>query len=108
MTNCDQFLTKRADVLGDLLTQFTIHLDSTATRDQFNWARIRNAAGTYYSNRKSKFYLDALIEHGYWNFQNLGVNRDTNEISFVTNARIKIKDFRQLGKKLLTQCWMSI
>ena len=37
-------------------------------------------------------YLDALIEHGYWNFQNLGVNRDTNEISFTTNARIRIKD----------------
>ncbi len=68
------------------------NLDPSATRDQFNWARIRNAGGAYYSNRKSQLYLDALIEHGYWNFQNLGANRDTNEISFTTNARIRIKD----------------
>ena len=70
----------------------SINIDSSKTRDQFNWARIRNAGGAYYSNRKSQLYLDALIEHGYWNFQNLGVNRDTNEISFTTNARIRIKD----------------
>ena len=72
--------------------------DSTNTRDQFNMARIRNAAGAYYSNRKSQFYLDALVEHGYWNFQNLADNVDTTEISFVTNARIKIKDFVLLNE----------
>lgn len=71
----------------------TINIDSLTTRDQFNWARIRNAGGAYYLNKKTQFYLDALIEHGYWNFQNLSRNIDTNEISFVTNARIKIKDF---------------
>jgi hypothetical protein len=71
----------------------SIYIDSSETRDQFNLARIRNAGGAYFSNRNSQFYLDALIEHTYWNFQNLGVNRDTNEIGFTTNARIRIKDF---------------
>jgi len=87
-------ITNRVYRESDFLSPIynSINIDSLNTRDQFNNARIRNAGGVYYSNRKTQFYLDALIEHGYWNFQNLGRNLDTNEIGLVTNARIKIKD----------------
>lgn len=88
-------ITNRVYLESDYLDLIynSIYIDSANTRDQFNLARIRNAGGVYYSNRKSQFYLDGLIEHGYWNYQNLGKNIDTNEIGLVTNARIKIKDF---------------
>jgi hypothetical protein len=60
-----------------------LNIDSTETRDQFQLARITNAGG-YYLNT-SKFKVEALIQHGYWRFQNLGVNRDTNEIELQGN-----------------------
>lgn len=94
-TNHHYSITNRKYFESDYLIPIydTSYLDSMYTEDQFNLARIRNAGGAYYSNRNSRFYLDALIEHGYWNYQNLGNYVDTNEISFITNARIKIKDF---------------
>lgn len=70
----------------------TTFIDTTHTRDQFNHARIRNAGGVYFSNRKNSFYLDGVIEYGYWNFQNLGTNFDTTEIGLVSNARFNWND----------------
>lgn len=61
-----------------------LNIDSNETRDQFQLARINNAAG-YFFKAKS-FKVEALIQHSYWRFQNLGVNRDTNEIEFAGNV----------------------
>jgi len=75
-----------------------VFIDSITTRDQFNWASISNAGGVYFSNIKSRFYIDGLIEHTYWGFQNLGKYTDTNEINLVSNARIRVKDFELRNK----------
>lgn len=61
-----------------------LNIDSNETRDQFQLARINNAGGYFFKTRK--FKVEALIQHGYWRFQNLGVNRDTNEIEFQGNV----------------------
>ena len=67
----------------------SIYIDSNNTSDQYNVAQINNGAGVYFSSRK--FYIDALLEHGYWRYQNLGLNTDTNEVDFTSNAFLHLK-----------------
>lgn len=68
-----------------------IYIDSFATRDQFQTARINNAGGYFF---KADFLkVEALIQHGYWKYQNLGKYRDTSEIDFQGNVEIKIRQF---------------
>ena len=80
-----------SDTLQSIYTNTFI--DTMQTSDQSNFASIRNAAGLYYSKIKSRFYIDGQISHTYWDFQNLGIHTDTNEIGFLSNARIKLGQF---------------
>lgn len=76
----------------------SIYIDSFNTRDQYNLAQINNGAGAYFSNRK--FYIDALLEHSYWDYQNLGLHTDTNEVDFTSNAFLHLK-FLKIENELL-------
>lgn len=60
-----------------------VNIDSNLTRDQFQLARISNSGGYFFKSNLLK--IEALVQHSYWKFQNLGVNRDTNEVEFQTN-----------------------
>ena len=68
-----------------------IHIDSLKTRDQFQLARINNSFGYFFKSKK--IAIDALLQHGYWRFQNLGTNRDTNEVEFQCNIATKVRNW---------------
>ncbi len=69
----------------------TINLDSNSTRDQYQLAKIRNAGGYYLSTNFLK--AEALIQHAYWDYQNLGRHRDTSEIEFQGNIGVRFLNF---------------
>lgn len=75
-----------------------INIDSTETRDQYNLAQISNGAGVYFSSRK--FYIDGLLEHTYWDYQNLGLHTDTNEVDLTSRAFLHLK-FLKIENDLL-------
>lgn len=68
-----------------------INLDTNTTRDQYQLAKINNAGG-YYLKTKS-FKAEALIQHSYWDYQNLGRHRDTSEIEFQGNVGFTFSNF---------------
>lgn len=55
------------------------NIDSTSTRDQYRFASITNGVGGYLKNNKMFFNL--LLNHKYWDYQNLGNHMDTNELN---------------------------
>lgn len=65
--------------------------DIISLRDQYQDAKISNGAGVFLNNKTISF--DALVLHNYWRFQNLGTNRDSNEISFHGDFLIKRNRF---------------
>jgi len=82
-------------VYSEIDTVFGIYnavfIDSFSTRDQFNLASITNGGGIYFMNQQ--LYIDAIINHTYWDYQNLARHRDTSEISFSSSARANWKGF---------------
>lgn len=57
----------------------TINIDSSTTRDQFQDAKFKNSIGIF--GESNQFSASVFVSHRYWRLQNLGRNRDTNEIS---------------------------
>lgn len=57
----------------------TINIDSSITRDQFQDTKLKNSIGIF--GESKQFSASMFISHRYWRFQNLGRNKDTNEIS---------------------------
>ncbi|MBW7867799.1 MAG: hypothetical protein H3C31_05680 [Brumimicrobium sp.] len=75
----------------------TLYIDTLATRDQYQTGRISNGAGFYFSS--PYFQIDATINHSYWRNQNLGVNRDTNELFVHSNLSATFKNKFFLGNE---------
>ncbi len=71
----------------DLVSNFNIN--QYKTRDQYRLASIRNSAG-FYTKTKGLF-LDLLLQHRYWDYQNLGKHIDSAEINFTSLLELKIK-----------------
>ena len=69
--------SEKSDTLYQLYPE--INLDSTTTNDQFQDAKLQNGAGLFFDRKNVS--LAGGIFHRYWRFQNLGTNKDTNEIS---------------------------
>ena len=65
--------------------------DSTQTRDQYRLASIETAGGVYFKSKSTKF--DILLQHKYWDFQNLSKHRDTNEINITSTLDFKSNKF---------------
>lgn len=64
---------------GDLDALYsTINIDSLTTRDQFNVANIRNGLGAYF--RTASILAQAHVDYNYWRYQNLGDEKDSNEL----------------------------
>ncbi|MDC3252902.1 putative porin [Crocinitomicaceae bacterium] len=76
----------------------SVYIDTLRTRDQFNWGQLRNAAGMYFSDRKNFVYLDGMLQHEYWGFQNLGSTYDTNEVSLLSSARFRWKSLKFVNR----------
>lgn len=82
-----------AEQLLDLVDIDTFFIDTNGTtRDQYQTAKISNGAGVYFNS--PIFKIDASINQQYWRNQNLGVNRDTNEIYLHSNL------WASLGRRL--------
>lgn len=70
--------------LTDLTIVDTFFVDTNGTtRDQYQTARFSNGAGVYFNS--PAFQIDATLNHSYWRNQNLGINRDTNEVFLHSN-----------------------
>lgn len=67
------------------------NIDSMETRDQYRLASVRNSAGFY--SKAKRLYIDALVQHRYWDFQNLSIHHDTNELNFTSKLRFDHKVF---------------
>ena len=67
------------------------NIDSMKTRDQYRLASIRNSAGIYY--KQKRIYIDFLLQHRYWDYQNITKHRDTNEINATSSLRFDTKQF---------------
>ena len=65
------------------------NIDSVKTRDQYRLASIRNSSGLYLKSKKT--YFDFLIQHRYWDYQNLGIHHDTSEINLTSTFQIDLK-----------------
>ena len=68
-----------------------IYIDSFSTRDQYNLAEISNGAGLFLKTKS--FYVDGVVNHTYWDFQNLGEHRDTNELFLSSFLNLDWKGF---------------
>lgn len=68
-----------------------INIDTNSTRDQYQIAKVSNAGG--YFLKTNFLQAEALIQHSYWNYQNLGRNRDTSEIEFQGNIGFHFGNF---------------
>lgn len=68
-----------------------INYDSLQTQDVWNHPSIANAAGVYFLNKKSGFYLDGTIQHRYWNSWDVRDLRDTTEIDLQSELRFEWK-----------------
>ena len=80
-------ITSREYTEIDLVSNFNIN--SSKTRDQYRLASIRNSFGVY--TKTKGLFLDFLIQHRYWDYQNLGSHVDTSEINFTSLLEINIK-----------------
>ncbi|WP_107039172.1 putative porin [Brumimicrobium mesophilum] len=81
------------DQLTDLSVIDTFYIDTSGkTRDQYQTAKFSNGGGVYFNSPGLK--IDATINHQYWRNQNLGANRDTNEVYLHSNL------FAALGSRL--------
>jgi len=82
------------ETVSDVTAIDTMYIDTNGyTRDQYQTSRISNGAGFYFDSKP--FKVDATINHSYWENQNLGVYRDTNEIFLHSNL------WTALGRKIL-------
>lgn len=70
----------------------SVYIDSFTTRDQYNVAKIANGAGLYFSS--DKFYIDGVLDYAYWDYQNLGIHRDTSEIGIGSNLALNFNSLK--------------
>lgn len=57
--------------------------DSIITNDQYRYASILNGAGVYLKN--NQLFWNVLINHKYWDYQNLGNHIDTSELNITSD-----------------------
>ena len=65
-----------------------VFIDSFATRDQYNVAKILNGAGVYFS--RNEFYIDGVLDYAYWDYQNLAIHQDTTEFGIGSHLALNI------------------
>lgn len=66
-------------------------IDSLTTRDQYRFASLQNGVGFYVKNKN--LFTDLVLLHRYWDFQNLGIHHDTNEIKIASLLIFNYKKF---------------
>ena len=71
---------------------FNANYDSTQTHDQYRLAGISNGAGIYI--KSTKLCFDILIQHKYWDYQNLGTHKDTSEVNLTSSIEYNTRNIR--------------
>ncbi len=83
------------EVTSRVYTETSIYsnwnISEFATRDQYRIASIRNSAGFF--TKKKGLYLDVLLQHRFWDYQNLGMHKDTNEVNLTSTLQFIKKNF---------------
>jgi hypothetical protein len=74
---------EQSDTLAQMYNQ--INLDSTETYDQFQWSQVGMGIGGFFTSRS--WLLTTGLDFNYWNFQNLGLYRDTVEVNFTGDLK---------------------
>jgi hypothetical protein len=80
--------TEESDSL--FLLYASINKDSLITNDQHQWSQIANGVGAFWKNDFHFLTLGSTLR--FWNFQNLGIYRDTVELNMVANYTYKRND----------------
>jgi hypothetical protein len=80
---------EQSDTLAQMYNQ--INLDSTETNDQFQWSQVGMGVGGFFSS--PSWYLNAGVDVNYWNFQNIGLFRDTVELNLSGNIIYHLSDW---------------
>ena len=80
--------TEKSDSLSLLYS--SINKDSLVTNDQHQWSQIANGVGVFWKNDFHFLTFGPTLR--FWNFQNLGIYRDTLELNLVANYAYKRKD----------------
>lgn len=57
----------------------SIYIDSTETRDKYNYAQFNNGLGVYFSS--PKLYVDGIVDYGFWRVNNLNNSFDSTELN---------------------------
>jgi hypothetical protein len=81
--------TERDD-LASIYSQ--INIDSSNTRDQYQVAKISSGAGLFFQSKL--LTSEVLINHTYWDYQNLARHNDTNELQLEWNLFGTWRNFR--------------
>lgn len=66
-----------------------VYIDSFTTRDQFQVAKLTTGIGTFLQFKN--FTNELLINHTYWDYQNLARHNDTSEVVFEANTELIFK-----------------
>ncbi len=69
-----------------------VFIDSFSTRDQYNLNELGNGAGAYFASKR--FYIDGLLKHVYWDYQNLGSHTDTHEVDLTSSAFLHLNSLK--------------
>ncbi len=80
-------ITSREYTETDILSVFNIN--QFKTRDQYRLASVRNSLGVY--TKTKTLFLDVLLQHRYWDYQNLGNHIDTTEVNLTSALEIKFR-----------------
>lgn len=75
---------------------FDYNYDSTNTNDQYRYASVLNGAGLYFKSKQ--LFLNVLMNHKYWDYQNLSRHSDTSEINITSDFHFQSKNFELSNK----------
>lgn len=81
--------SESSDSLAQMYSQ--INMDSTNTYDQFQWSNTGLGLGAFFQSEN--WLMTSGVELNYWNFQNLGLYRDTVELNLTGNFIYHLKDW---------------
>lgn len=68
-----------------------VNIDSLTTRDQYQVAKLSTGAGLFYQSKL--LTSEVLVNHTYWDYQNLARHNDTNEVQVEWNVYTSWRKF---------------
>lgn len=70
----------------------SVYIDSTQTNDRYNFAQLNNGLGVYFSS--PKFYVDGVVDYGFWRVNNLNNFFDSTEMNLRSTIFLNLKNIQ--------------